>query len=98
RKLGFEAVFAYNIVRTKEYRTLPDQRPVYDYSGVMDSQRFCWQKMEEGGLPHFPSVTLGLDVSPRWNRNITLPMDFKGLGYEPIIVGNTPERIGEILA
>ncbi len=98
KKLGFEAVFAYNIVRTKEYRTLPDARPVYDYSGVIDSQRFCWSKIEEGGLPHFPSVTIGLDVSPRWNRNITLPMDFKKLGYEPIIVGNTPEQVGKIVA
>ncbi len=95
--IGFESVFAYNIVRTASYGQIPDEMPVVDYREVIDSHIFCWKKIEEGGLKHFPSVTLGCDVSPRWQRNITLPMDFKSLSYEPIIVGNTPEHFGELV-
>ena len=44
-----------------------------------------------------PSITLGGDVSPRWNRNVHFPMDFKGLGYCPICIGNTPEKFQVLL-
>ena len=67
-----------------------------DYLEVMESHEYCWDKIESGGLNHFPSVTMGLDVSPRWNRNFRPPMDFKALGYEPIVVKNTPERFGKL--
>lgn len=95
--MGFKAVFAYNIVRTPEYSSIPDEMPVYDYSGVMESHKHCWGKIEAGGLEHFPSVTIGLDVSPRWNRSIRPPMDFKAYSYEPIVVGNTPEKFGQLV-
>ena len=51
----------------------------------------------QGGLPFFPSITLGGDVSPRWSRKIKFPWDYEKLGYYPICVNNTPERIGEML-
>ena len=98
RKLGFDAVFAYNIVRSASYKTLPDSMPVYDYSEFMASHQLCWGNIERGGLPHYPSVTLGLDVSPRWHRGVTFPMDFKKLHYEPVAINNTPEKFGELLA
>ncbi len=98
KKIGFDSVFAYNIVAPTYYNELPDERPVFDYSGMMESQKFCWGKIEEGGLPHFPSVTLGLDVSPRWSRAVRFPMDYKKLGYCPVCTGNTPERFGEMLS
>lgn len=43
-----------------------------------------------------PVVTVGLNVSPHWSRSISPPMDFKTLGYEPIIVNNTSKRVGEL--
>ena len=48
-------------------------------------------------MPFVPSITLGLDVSPRWNRQVQYPWDYEKLGYYPIMVNNTPERIGEML-
>lgn len=98
KSLGFDAVFAYNIVRSPSYKTLPDAMPVYDYSEFMASHQLCWGNIEKGGLTHFPSVTMGLDVSPRWHRGVKFPMDFKKLGYEPIAVNNTPRKFGELLA
>ena len=97
KEAGFDAVFAYNIVAPENYMTLPQEYPVFDYSGMAKSQEYCWGKLEEGGLPHFPSVTLGLDVSPRWNRSVKFPMDYVKLGYCPICTGNTPEKFGALL-
>ena len=97
KEAGFDAVFAYNIVAPSYYREIPPERPVFDYSGMIEAQEFCWGKIEEGGLPHFPSVTIGLDVSPRWSRSVRFPMDFLKLGYCPICTGNTPEKFGEVL-
>jgi len=97
KQLGFEAVFAYNIVRSPSYKTLPDSLPVYDYEEIITSHNFCWDKIDAGGLTHFPSVTTGLDVSPRWDRQTKFPMDFKSLLYEPIAVNNTPEKFGRLL-
>ena len=94
---GFDAVFAYNIVAPEYYHELPIERPVFDYSGMMEAQEYCWNKIEEGGMTHFPSVTLGLDVAPRWSRSVKFPMDYVKLGYCPICTGNTPERFGEVL-
>ncbi|MBU4211140.1 MAG: glycoside hydrolase family 99-like domain-containing protein [Kiritimatiellae bacterium] len=98
KSLGFNSVFAYNIVRSPSYKTLPDEMPVYDYSEVMASHALCWDRIEAGGLTHFPSVTTGLDVSPRWDRQTKFPMDFKKLGYEPIVINNTPEKFGQLLS
>ena len=94
---GFDAVFAYNIVAPDNYMTLPQERPVFDYEGMMKSQEYCWGRIEEKGLLHFPSVTLGLDVSPRWSRSVKFPMDYIKLGYCPICVNNTPDKFGTML-
>ncbi|MBQ7177741.1 MAG: glycoside hydrolase family 99-like domain-containing protein [Victivallales bacterium] len=94
---GFDAVFAYNIVAPENYMTLPQERPVFDYDGMMKSQEYCWGRIEEKGLLHFPSVTLGLDVSPRWSRSVKFPMDYIKLGYCPICINNTPDKFGVML-
>lgn len=96
-RLGFKDVFAYNIVRTPSFPKIPDSLPVVDYREVMDSHHYCWEKIDEGGLNQFPVVTTGCDVSPRWHRGVELPMDFRTLRYEPIIINNTPENFGELL-
>ncbi len=96
KQLGFQSVFAYNIVRTKNYLELTDEFPVVQYEDVMESHRYCWERIEKGGLSHYPVVTMGCDVSPRWHRGVGFPMDFRKLNYEPIVEGNTPEKFGEL--
>ena len=97
RKLGFETVFAYNIVRTASFASIPNELPIVQYDEVIDSHRLCWKKIEAGGVPHFPSVTMGSDVTPRWHRGVTLPMNFRALKYEPIVVDNTPDKFGILM-
>ena len=88
----------FHLVSHEEWRTsLAQEKKKHDYSGMMEAQEYCWNKIEEGGMTHFPSVTLGLDVAPRWSRSVKFPMDYVKLGYCPICTGNTPERFGEVL-
>lgn len=96
RKMGFETVFAYNIVRTPEYQSLPKDRPLVSYDDVITSHQTCWANIEEGGAHHMPVVTLGCDVTPRWHRGVTLPFEYEALSYEPIVVDNSPEKFGRL--
>ena len=94
REMGFKSVFAYNIVRTPEYETLSENLPIVQYENVIQSHQYAWEQIEKDGLSHYPVVTLGCDVTPRWHRGIKLPMNFRSWSYEPIIVNNTPGKFG----
>lgn len=94
---GFHSVFGYNIVRTPDYNNIPEEKPVVLYRDVIKSHLYIWNECEGKGLPFFPVVTLGCDVSPRWHRKVRLPIiDFRKLSYEPIIEDNTPSAFGEL--
>ena len=98
RDNGFDAVFAYNSgLRSDFEKTVAPDQPTLDYSFMMENQRYCWERIAEQGMPFFPSVTLGNDVSPRWSRQLTYPWNYAEMGYYPITVNNTPERIAELL-
>ena len=98
RDHGFDAVFAYNSgLRSDFEKTVAKDRPTLDYSFMMENQKYCWDRIAEQGLPFVPSITLGLDVSPRWSRQLKYPWDYQKTGYYPIVVNNTPERIGEMM-
>ncbi len=85
RSAGFNAVFAYNSCLRSDFekKVAPDS-PTIDFSVNMENQKYCWKRIAEGGLPFFPSVTIGCDVSPRWNRSVKYPWDYEKLGYYPI--------------
>jgi len=98
RDHGFDAVFAYNSgLRSDFEKTVAKDAPTLDYSFMMENQKFCWDRIAEQGMPFVPSITLGLDVAPRWSRALTYPWDYEKTGYYPIVVNNTPERIGEMM-
>ena len=98
RDNGFDAVFAYNSgLRSDFERTVAPDKPTLDYTFMMENQQHCWNRIAEQGMPFFPSITLGLDVSPRWSRLLKYPWDYVKTGYYPIVVNNTPERIAEML-
>ena len=98
RDHGFDAVFAYNSgLRSDFEKTVAPDKPTLDYSFMMENQKFCWDRIAEQGMPFVPSITLGLDVAPRWSRKLTYPWDYVKTGYYPIVVNNTPERIGKML-
>ena len=98
RDSGFDSVFAYNSgLRSDFEKYVNPGEPTKDFSHGMVNQRYCWERIAEQGLPFFPSITVGGDVSPRWSRELTYPWDYKKMGYYPITVNNTPERIAELL-
>ena len=98
RDNGFDAVFAYNSgLRSDFEKTVAPDQPTLDYSFMMENQKYCWERIAEQGMPFFPSVTLGNDVSPRWSRQLTYPWNYTEMGYYPITINNTPERITELL-
>ena len=47
--MGFESVFAYNIVRTPGYATLSNEAPFTPYEDVMRSHQHCWREIEKVG-------------------------------------------------
>ncbi|MBO4492069.1 MAG: glycoside hydrolase family 99-like domain-containing protein [Lentisphaeria bacterium] len=98
RDHGFDAVFAYNSgLRSDFEKTVAKDAPTLDYSFMMENQKFCWDRIAEQGMPFVPSITLGMDVAPRWSRQLTYPWDYEKTGYYPIVVNNTPERVGEMM-
>ena len=98
RDHGFDAVFAYNSgLRSDFEKTVAKDKPTLDYSFMMENQKYCWDRIAEQGMPFAPSITLGMDVAPRWSRQLKYPWDYQKTGYYPIVVNNTPERIGEMM-
>ena len=98
RDAGFDAVFAYNSgLRTNYAEVVAPDAPTLDYSYSMTNQRHCWKMIAEQGLPFAPSITLGGDVAPRWSRELTYPWDYEKMGYYPIKVNATPDRVGQLL-
>ncbi|MBR6372550.1 MAG: glycoside hydrolase family 99-like domain-containing protein [Victivallales bacterium] len=98
RDAGFDAVFAYNSGLRRDYLNFVEKnRPCYDYSFSAGNQEYCWERIAEQGLPFIPSITLGNDVSPRWNRKVTYPWDYEKLSYYPITVNVTSEKFGALL-
>ena len=94
---GVDSAFGYNVSRTKAFATLPNERPIVPYDDVMASHREIFRWCEDQGMPFHPVATVGFDNTPRWHRGVKFPIDFRKLGYEPIVTGNTPEKFGALV-
>lgn len=97
RRCGGDSVFGYNVARTTGYAALTNERPLVPYADVVASHAELFRRCENLGLPFHPTVTLGFDNSTRWARDTTLPVDFRKLGYEPIVADNTPALFQQAL-
>jgi hypothetical protein len=92
---GFDSVTTYNVTTMSTPVQLPWQE---DYSSSMQRQEKYWYDMDvTGDLPYGPVVTVGWDVTPRWELDTPWPPDIRSYPYVPVTVGNTPERFGELL-
>lgn len=95
-RCGGDSVYGYNVARTLGYATLRNDCPLVSYDDVIESHRELFRRCENRGLPFHPVATVGgCDNSPRWHRGATLPVDFRKLGYEPIVTGSTPAKFGQ---
>ncbi len=95
KKAGGDSVYGYNVARTHGYAALTNDRPLVPSEDVIRSHEELFRLCEDRGLPFHPVATVGFDNTPRWHKGAALPIDFRKLHYEPIVVGNTPERFGE---
>jgi hypothetical protein len=93
REVGFEQVTAYNITHGQGQQ--PAQALV-EYEDVMRQHVQHWRNMESTGLPYWPIVTQGWDVSPRNHPYEPWPPVRWEWPWGHIVVGNTPERFGQL--
>lgn len=97
RAAGADSIFGYNVARTHAYAELRDDHPLVSYDDVMRSHAELFQMCEGQELPFHPVATVGFDNSARWHRGVSLPIPFRKLGYEPIVIDNTPEKFGAVV-
>ncbi|MCG3177686.1 MAG: hypothetical protein BIFFINMI_00005 [Phycisphaerae bacterium] len=93
-RMGFDVVTTYNIVRGHGQQ--PAQ-PLVDYADVMTAHVRQWQTMAEAGLPYWPVVTHGWDVSARCHPYEPWPPVRWNWPWGHIVVNNTPERFGQLV-
>lgn len=93
QKCGGDSVYGYNVGRTSGYANLTNDRPIVAYEDVIASHKELFRLCERRDLPFHPVATVGgMDNTPRWHRDARLPIDFRTLGYEPIVTGSTPAK------
>ena len=93
---GYDAVYPYNLCSTERTAKLPRERPVMDYREIMDAHPYVWQQCENKGLVFHPSVSMGLDCSPRWHEGVGLPLTESN--YLSFIDNCTPELFGQLFS
>jgi len=98
RDAGFASTTTYNI--TTAGKAAPDFTESYEH--VMAEHANHWRALSAAALPHMPVVTLGWDTTPRCDKDLAWPFPpdprtlVYGYPYGPVVVGNTPERFGEL--
>jgi len=97
KRAGADSVFGYNVARTHGYSQLTNESPLVPYREVIESHRELFRLCENRGLPFHPTATIGFDNTPRWHRGATLPLDFRSLFYEPIVINHSPAEYGRTL-
>ena len=93
-ELGFDQATTYNI--TSSWNQQPGQALV-DYRDVMIEHVRQWQAIAESGVPYWPVVTQGWDVSARNHPYEPWPPVRWQWPWGHIVTGNTPERFGQLV-
>jgi hypothetical protein len=93
-ELGFDHSTNYNI--TNRWNATPGKALV-DYREVMDCHARTWQSFADTGMPYWPTVTHGWDVSARNHPYEPWPPTRWQWPWGHIITGNTPERFGQLV-
>ena len=93
---GFDSMTSYNVTTMSSGLQLPGQ-PFEAYERMVERHEGYWDNMDTGVLPYAPVVTVGWDVSYRWEKDIPWPPEKNHYPYSPIVTGNTPERFGDLV-
>ncbi|MDD4890911.1 MAG: glycoside hydrolase family 99-like domain-containing protein [Phycisphaerae bacterium] len=94
REVGFDHVTTYNYVRGANQQA---GQPLVDYADVMAGHVSLWKSLNESGVPYWPVVTHGWDVSPRVHPYEPWPPVRWAWPWGHIITGNTPDRFGQLV-
>ena len=93
-KLGFDCVTTYNV--TAGHNQQPRQA-IVDYGDVMLQHVHHWKTMADAGLPYWPVVTHGWDVSARNDPAEPWPPVRWQWPWGHIVTDNTPQRFGQLV-
>jgi hypothetical protein len=94
KQAGFSSTSRYNIGSLNKVRS----DFTVQYEDVMEAHSAYWEKMTtESTLVNLPVVTMGLDATPRCRQDVPWPYSSIEYPYEPVTVGNTPERYEQLL-
>ena len=92
----FASLTSYNVTTMSSGHRFPAQ-PFEEYRHFIERHESYWDNMDTGALPYGPVVTVGWDVTPRWEHRVPWPPEKNHYPYTPIVVNNTPERFGELV-
>jgi hypothetical protein len=93
-RLGFDVATTYNITTGRDRQ--PGQALV-DYADVMAEHVRRWRELSSTGLPYWPVVTQGWDVSARNHPDEPWPPVRWDWPWGHVVTGNTPERFGRLV-
>jgi hypothetical protein len=96
KKAGFDSMTSYNVTTMSSGLRYPEQ-PFEEYDAFVERHESYWDNMDTGELPYGPVVTVGWDVTPRWEHNVPWPPQKNHYPYTPIVINNTPEKFGELV-
>lgn len=95
KSLGFDTATTYNVTQGKHQQ---DRQPTVDYADLMATHEDTWRSLASCGLPYWPVVTQGWDVSARNDPREPWPPAKWGWPWGHIVTNNTPQRFGELCA
>lgn len=95
-RAGFDSITSYNVTTMSSGLKLPDQ-PLEPYRSMIQRHEAYWDNMDTGVLPYAPVVTIGWDVTPRWEKDVPWPPRKNHYPYTPIVADSTPQAFGELV-
>jgi hypothetical protein len=92
--LGFDHSTTYNLTRGKNQK--PSQALV-EFDDVIEYHVDTWKAFLDKGIPYWPVVTQGWDVSTRVHPYEPWPPTRWNWPWGHIVVNNTPEKFGKLV-
>ncbi len=92
--LGFDHVTTYNVVTGRNQAL---RQPLVPYDDVMLAHQDLWMQFLRDGIPCWPVVTQGWDVSARNHPHEPWPPSKWVWPWGHIVVDNTPERFAQLV-
>ncbi len=96
REAGFDSLTSYNVTTASLGLGQPDH-PTVPYQRLIEGSEQFWDNMDTGELPYAPVVTVGWDVTYRWENDVPWPPRNGHYPYTPVVVDNTPEKFGDLV-